>query len=157
MTYKIPEDLEADQKEWPRIVGWPVAIRTAVDALFNCMGFGLPGLGGGKWVLDGEDPRGRALLIVIFPLSKLPSWGALVVIRLTPVHPVGSLELRRSRSPPNRPRRRLLPDLRHGVGAQPRRPDRPRRHSLLRPPVALRGLRDPGRGAGVRETAFGRL
>ncbi|KAI0168153.1 hypothetical protein BJ166DRAFT_611088 [Pestalotiopsis sp. NC0098] len=63
MTYKIPEDLEADQKEWPRIVGWPVAIRTAVDALFNCMGFGLPGLGGGKWVLDGEDPRGRALLI----------------------------------------------------------------------------------------------
>lgn len=77
MTYKIPEYLRADEKEWPRIVGWPVAIRTAVDALFNCMGFGLPGLGDEDWVLDGEDPRGRALLIVSLTALNHNDWNVL--------------------------------------------------------------------------------
>ncbi|ETS80529.1 hypothetical protein PFICI_08058 [Pestalotiopsis fici W106-1] len=68
MTYKVPPHIQADESEWPQAVGWLVGLRTALDALFNCMDFGLPGLGDqvqdpGNWVLHGVDPRGKSLLI----------------------------------------------------------------------------------------------
>lgn len=69
MTYKVPASFASKEERWPQAVGWPVGVHTAVDALFNCMGFGLPDVpkGDGKkveWVVDGTDPRGEAILIV---------------------------------------------------------------------------------------------
>lgn len=67
MTKKLPPHLAAKEEQWPQMVGWPVGIRTAIDALFNCMEFGLPVSGAQgevNWVVDGTDPRGKALLIV---------------------------------------------------------------------------------------------
>lgn len=53
MTWNKPDDLD------PTIaVGMPAAAQTAMDALFNCLGFGLPSAR-----LDGDDAAGKAILI----------------------------------------------------------------------------------------------
>lgn len=53
MTWRRPDDLD------PLIaVGMPAAAQTALDALFNCLGFGLPSAG-----LSGDDAVGRSILI----------------------------------------------------------------------------------------------
>lgn len=53
MTWKKPEDLDS-----VAAVGMPAAAQTAMDALFNCLGFGLPAAG-----LDGDEATGKAILI----------------------------------------------------------------------------------------------
>lgn len=65
LTYKLPQHLAMDEGQWAQAVGWPVGILTAIDALFNCMGFGFQGKDeNGDWVVSGTDPRGKSLLIV---------------------------------------------------------------------------------------------
>jgi hypothetical protein len=80
ITYKVPAHLASREEQWPQVVGWPVGIRTAIDALFNSMGFGLPALEkeagsgtDGNWVVKGADPRGKALLIVSSHQPQPPS------------------------------------------------------------------------------------
>ncbi|KAI8951671.1 hypothetical protein F4801DRAFT_543958 [Xylaria longipes] len=59
-AYKVPDGLQG-RDEWPKhLVAWPVAIMTASDALFNCLGFAFPPA---KGEIDGVDPKGKAILI----------------------------------------------------------------------------------------------
>ncbi|GAW23025.1 hypothetical protein ANO14919_125730 [Xylariales sp. No.14919] len=60
-TYRVPEKLLVrglDDDAVRQLVGWPAALRTAADALFNSLGFALPTAG-----VRGADPAGRAILI----------------------------------------------------------------------------------------------
>lgn len=53
MTWRRPDDMD------PLVaVGMPAAAQTALDALFNCLGFGFPSAG-----LAGDDATGKAILI----------------------------------------------------------------------------------------------
>jgi NADPH:quinone reductase-like Zn-dependent oxidoreductase len=67
-TYKVPEDmLDDEEKNWPQVAGWAVAAQTAIDMLFNCLGFGF------RDVIKGDDPHGKAILIVSSTLLGRPS------------------------------------------------------------------------------------
>ncbi|KAI0543255.1 hypothetical protein GGR58DRAFT_519385 [Xylaria digitata] len=60
-TYCVPTSLLQNGIHDDRVrqlVAWPVALRTASDALVNSLGFALPAA-----TIRGEDPTGRAILI----------------------------------------------------------------------------------------------
>lgn len=65
-TYKIPQAVRGDDDWLRHLVAWPAALMTTADALFNCMGFAFPPA---KGVIDGDDPKGKAILIVSLCLA----------------------------------------------------------------------------------------
>jgi NADPH:quinone reductase-like Zn-dependent oxidoreductase len=85
LTYEMPADLAGTPESWPQVVSWPVPVQTAIDALFDCMGFAFPPAGDG--VVGGADPKGRSLLIVgfFFILIIFPCLGS--YLSLLSTHP----------------------------------------------------------------------
>ncbi|KAI1754174.1 hypothetical protein F4782DRAFT_545061 [Xylaria castorea] len=59
-TFKVPDGLERNDEWLRQLVAWPAALMTAADALFNCLNFAFPPA---KGVIDGDDPKGKAILI----------------------------------------------------------------------------------------------
>ena len=59
MTYRYPVGSGLD---WKQVISWPTGLLTVTDAFFNCLGFAFPPLE--KEGITGEDPKGRAILIV---------------------------------------------------------------------------------------------
>ncbi|KAI0857128.1 hypothetical protein F4860DRAFT_368312 [Xylaria cubensis] len=59
-TYKVPDGVKRNDEWLRQLVAWPVALMAASDALFNCLNFAFPP---SKEVIDGEDPKGKAILI----------------------------------------------------------------------------------------------
>ncbi|KAI1739769.1 hypothetical protein F4680DRAFT_421489 [Xylaria scruposa] len=59
-TYKVPDGIEKNDEWLRQLVAWPVALMTAADALFSCLNFAFPP---SKGVIDGDDPKGKPILI----------------------------------------------------------------------------------------------
>ncbi|KAI1154528.1 hypothetical protein F4825DRAFT_471994 [Nemania diffusa] len=72
-TNIVPDNVKGDEDVLRQLVGWPSALRTAADALFNMFGFAFKPAGG---EIEGVDPTGHPILI----------WGGSSAVGVAVIH-----------------------------------------------------------------------